>query len=157
MTDAIGAITSSTSLNQELSYEQISPEDLAKFENEFNGVEIQFPSINSIDETDFSDKLLHHFMEIDKGYQQTISNKIKPFPVINNTISESIAFQDENIKLEQFDFSNPTTNSFESMIKSVHEANNHLIDTQAWSLQLQMILTTSSMMAQSVGSILKGG
>lgn len=156
MTDTIGAITSSTSLSQDLNYEQISPEDLAKFENEYKGEEIQFPSINAIDETDFSDNLLHHIMEIDKGYHHLISDNNNSTTKINTT-SESNTLQHKNLDLEHFDFLSPSTNSLETTMKSLQEMQYKVTEAQAWSLQLQAVLTTGTMMTKGLGSILKGG
>ena len=155
MTDAISAITTSPTLSQDLSYEQISPEDLARFENEYKGEETQFPSIDAIDETDFSDKLLHYIMEIDKGYQNLVSNN--EFSPKINTITESDTLQQGNLELEHFDFSPPSTNNFETMMKSLQETHYKVIDAQAWSLQLQAVLTSGTMMTKALGSLLKSG
>jgi len=154
MTEAIAAITSSTSPN----HEQISPNDLADFESAYEGEDIQFSSINSVDETetiDFSERLFQHVMEIDDGYHHLFSNKLNAVPKINIT-SESIALQNGNTEPEHFDFSSPSTDNLQQMMNSLSESYVLGRDAMAWSLRVNLFITTATSMSKGLGSLLKG-
>ncbi len=155
MTDAITAITPSTTPN----YEQNSPTELADFEKGYEGEEIQFSSINSIDETkavDFSDRLFQHIMEIDDGYHQVFSKKMEVAPKINAS-SDSNVLQLENPELKHFDFTSPlSTNNLQGIINSLHENHTLGLDAMAWSLRLKLLMTTATTMTKGLGSLLKG-
>jgi hypothetical protein len=154
MTDAIAAITSSTISD----YGQISPAELADFESAYQGEEIQFSSISSIDETkevDLSDRLFHHIMEIDDGYHRVFSNNLNTIPEINGSL-ESNALQNGNTEPEYFDFSSLSMDNLQQMIKSLHEVRDVGLEAMAWSMRLKLLITTGTTMTKGLGSLLKG-
>lgn len=155
MTDAIAAITSSTISE----YEQISPAELADFESAYQGEEIQFSSINSIDETKdiaFSDRLFQHIMEVDDGYHRVFSNKMKG-EYNNNISSESNELQLGNTGLKNFDITSASSmDNIQQMINSLHETQTLGLDAMAWSLRLKLLISTGTTMTKGLGLLVKG-
>lgn len=145
MTEAITAIASSNTTN----HEQISPNDLADFEEAYEGEEIKFTSINSIDATkemEASDRLFQYVMEIDEGYHNIFSHKI-------DDSAETNSLQNQNP--ESLGSFYEGSNS-EEMMKFLREANNLHIEAMDWSLKLQLLLTSSTTIIKGLGSLLKG-
>jgi hypothetical protein len=145
MTEAIAAIASSNTTN----HEQISPNDLADFEEAYEGEEIKFTSINSIDETkeiEASDRLFQYVMEVDEGYHNIFSNKI-------DVSAETNSLQNQNPESLGFSYKGSNT---EEMMEFLREANNFHIEAMDWSLKLQLLVTTGATMTKGLGSLLKG-
>jgi hypothetical protein len=147
MTEAIAAIASSNTPNPE----QISLNDLAEFENAYDGEEIQFSSINSINETkaiEPSDRLFQYVMEIDEGYHNIFSQKI-------DVSADTNSLQNQNNGTESLE-SSFKDGSLEGMMISYHEASYLRLEAMAWSLRLQLLLTSATTMTKGLGSLLKG-
>lgn len=150
MTDAVGAITSSTisTSTQQLNYEQITAEDLANFESTFQGGDAQLSSINFIEETkatDLSDRLLQHVMQIDDGYHHLFSKNVGAAPN-TNSINESTNQPPNNAKSETSE-----------MMQIMHETHAWGIDSMAFSLNLQLLTNTVTTVSSGLSSLLKSG
>lgn len=148
MTDAIGAITSSTisTSTQQMNYEQFSPEDLTSFESAFQGGESS--SINFVDETkatDLSDRLLQHVMKIDDGYHHLFSKNLGAVPKANS-INESTNQRTNNANSETSE-----------MMRVMHETHAWGIDSMAFSLNLQLLTNTVTTISSGLSSLLKSG
>jgi hypothetical protein len=162
MIDAITAITSSTTSP---TYEQISPNELADFENAYEGEEIEFSSIKSIEGTntvELSDRLFQHIIDIDKEYHDIFSDKMKEVSKAKIS-SESNALQPENIKLDTPELENidflPDSSSminYQRVVDSMERLQIKAQKVGAWSVKLQIVSSTAAMMAKSLGSMLRG-
>jgi hypothetical protein len=155
MTDAISAITSSSIPAQQLDHELISPEDLATFESEYRGEDVQFSSIYTVDSTkagDLSDNILQHLIKIDDGYHRIFSNKLVNTPK-NNISSESKVLQTQSVEQERSE--SPSTNDM--LLETIHDTHAWGVDMMNWSLQLQIVTNTVTTTSTGLNSLLKSG
>ncbi len=145
MTDAITPITSTTSFN----YEQVSPADLEDFENAYEGEEIQFSSINSVDKPeaiDLSDRLFQTVMEIDEGYHRVFSKN-------DNIFSELNALQNQKIEHDDVIM---LSDSPEKLFEKLDRFQNLLTEARSLSLKTELLVTTASSITKGLGMLLKG-
>lgn len=158
MTDAISAITSSSIPAQRLDNEIISPEDLATFESEYSGEDVQFSSINTVDSTkagDFSDNILQHLIKIDDGYHRLFSNKLVNTP--KNNISSEKVLQTQSVEQEHSESPSTNNNTNDMLLETIQNTHEWGVDVMNWSLQLQIVTNTVTTTSTGLNSLLKSG